>query len=240
MARTPNDLSRKRKGHRGIERQLKILAEAIHLGGRLGQFYPEKLRGMLLKQEGNLAAYQGIEQSLRRDYENDRQFPMETVMLQSHNLKHGTNIDKAIVHVGPYADELARSAHSAALTIGAHIFFRNGAYKPETEEGRKTKAHELAHVAQYEEGRTGHNADRETLEREADLAEGMEEYDDDPIVVLNVNGNRYRFSKSKEKYYAHKLTEKIEEWVSEQSIIRDEKEYLKLLVSYQRWRGERT
>jgi len=36
-------------------------------------------------------------------------------------------------------------------------------------------------------------------------AEGREEYAEDPIVVLNVNGNRYRFSKSKEKYYASKL-----------------------------------
>ena len=38
---------------------------------------------------------------------------------------------------GPYADELARSLHTLALVLGTDIFFRNGAYRPETEEGRQ-------------------------------------------------------------------------------------------------------
>ncbi|MEE0999379.1 MAG: DUF4157 domain-containing protein [Treponemataceae bacterium] len=31
-------------------------------------------------------------------------------------------------------------------TLGKDIYFRNKAYKPETEEGRKILAHELTHI----------------------------------------------------------------------------------------------
>jgi len=170
---------------------------------------------------------------------NDRVFPLGVVELQQFRLEHGTDIKKATLHVGPYANELARSFGAMALTIGSHIYFRDKAYNPASEEGRKTITHELTHIAQYEEGKLSENASWKELEEEAHLAEGREEYAEDPIVVLNVNGNRYRFSKSKEKYYASKLTEKIEEWVDEQRVIREEKEYLRLLVSYRKWREKR-
>ena len=44
-------------------------------------------------------------------------------------------VEHATIHTGPYADELARSLHTLALVLGTDIFFRNGAYRPETEEG---------------------------------------------------------------------------------------------------------
>jgi len=115
------------------------------------------------------------------------------------------------------------------------VHFRNGAYRPETEEGRKTLAHELTHVAQYEEGTLDGNISRAKLEKEAELAENTENFEADPIVTLNLNGRTYRFRKSKMKYYAHKLAEKIQQWVHERKFILEEKEYLRLLLSYEKW-----
>ena len=83
---------------------------------------------------------------------------------------------------GPYADELARSLHTLALVLGTDIFFRNGAYRPETEEGRKILAHELTHVAQNKKREEYRGASREELEGEAIEEERKETKDDDPIV----------------------------------------------------------
>ncbi len=48
--------------------------------------------------------------------------------------------------------------------LGTDIFFRNGAYRPETEEGRKILAHELTHVAQNKRLEEYRGASREELE----------------------------------------------------------------------------
>ena len=49
--------------------------------------------------------------------------------------------------------------------LGTDIFFRNGAYRPETEEGRKILAHELTHVAQDKKREEYRGASRELSDR---------------------------------------------------------------------------
>ena len=78
---------------------------------------------------------------------------------------------------GPAADEYTRSHHALALVLGMDIFFRNGAYRPETEEGRKILAHELIHVAQSKKREEYRGASREELEREVrEWMENAENY----------------------------------------------------------------
>ena len=98
---------------------------------------------------------------------------------------------------GPAADEYTRSHHALALVLGTDIFFRNGAYRPETEEGRKILAHELTHVAQSKKREEYRGASREELEREAEEAEEREVHDDDPIVEYSTGRNRYRMRERK-------------------------------------------
>src|SRR5207247_1263662 len=49
---------------------------------------------------------------------------------------------------GGRAAESARAADAAAYTVGRHVVFGAGRYRPETDEGRRLVAHELAHLAQ--------------------------------------------------------------------------------------------
>jgi len=169
----------------------------------------------------------------------DRVFPLETVALKQFNATHGTDIDKAIIHVGPYADEYTRSFQAQALAIGVDIFFRHGAYKPESEEGRKRQAHELAHVAQYKEGRVGGNNSVEELETEAAAFEKREGYVEDPSFIMVVNNKPYRIKKSEIDFVADGIADWVCNKMQERRAIKGEKEYLKLLGSYESMVEER-
>jgi len=52
------------------------------------------------------------------------------------------------VHTGPRADDVARSIHAEAFTLGSDIAFADGNYRPGTRRGRELLAHELTHVVQ--------------------------------------------------------------------------------------------
>jgi hypothetical protein len=56
------------------------------------------------------------------------------------------------IHTGRYAQELTKSAKALAVTIGSDIYFAQGYYAPDTEEGMKLLAHELQHVVQNMRG----------------------------------------------------------------------------------------
>ena len=76
------------------------------------------------------------------------------------------------IHTGPYADELTRNAGAYALTLGNDIYFGDGQYAPDMEEGKALLAHELAHVVQKKQGRPmGFHEDLEKLEYEAQAIE---------------------------------------------------------------------
>ncbi|MFM9693534.1 eCIS core domain-containing protein [Streptomyces europaeiscabiei] len=59
------------------------------------------------------------------------------------------------IHTGPAADRLAHGLGADAFACGAHVFFRRGAYRPDTPAGFRLLAHEAAHVVQQALGRVG-------------------------------------------------------------------------------------
>jgi hypothetical protein len=65
-------------------------------------------------------------------------------------LERGLSADLGAVrvHHGPVSDRLARGLGADAFTCGAHVYFRHGAYRPDTRDGLRLLAHELAHVVQ--------------------------------------------------------------------------------------------
>src|SRR3954447_3756592 len=56
------------------------------------------------------------------------------------------------VHTGPRAAESARMVDAMAYTSGQDIVFASGRYAPQTSDGRRLLAHELAHVVQHSRG----------------------------------------------------------------------------------------
>jgi len=189
-------------------------------------------RGRLLRPNEQYTEYQRPEKTVKRPVEEDRVFPLETMTLKRFNAEHSTDIDKAIIHVGPYADEFARSFNALALTIGYDIFFRDKAYKPEAEEGRKTLAHELAHVMQYDEGKVDGSKPVKELESEAAAVERLEEYNSDPSHVVKVNGKPYRIRESEMDTVADRIASGVWAKVQERHILLDETGYLKVLFAY--------
>src|SRR4051794_1849622 len=60
----------------------------------------------------------------------------------------GRDLSGVRVHTDGAAAAAAGSVRAEAYTLGSHIVFAAGAYRPETPPGRRLLAHELAHVLQ--------------------------------------------------------------------------------------------
>jgi hypothetical protein len=72
------------------------------------------------------------------------------------------------VHAGPDAARLAQDANARAFTVGKHIVFGAGEYRPNVEQGRRLIAHEITHVLQQRGGL--HSVQREVLAEPANRA----------------------------------------------------------------------
>jgi hypothetical protein len=191
-----------------------------------------------LKPGEQYTEYQRQENSFKKQDESDRVFPLETVEIQHFRTDHDTDIEEAIIHTGPYANEYARSLNALAVTMGVDIFFRNNAFSTSTEEGRKTLVHELTHVAQYKEGKFDGKTSVGELEIEATASEGTEEYDDDPYCILRLGKNRCRIRKSEIDLFATRIADALESRIEEQKYVLNEEDYLKFLTGYMAWLKE--
>lgn len=79
------------------------------------------------------------------------------------------------VHTSQESDDLNRQLGAKAFTTGTDIFFREGAYQPQSSAGRELIAHELTHVTQQSSGAVGSgggqmqvNAPGDAFEQEAE------------------------------------------------------------------------
>jgi hypothetical protein len=174
---------------------------------------------------------------LRRN-EHDRIFPLETVDLKRFELEHDADIKQATIHTGSYANELTRNMNALAITMGTDIYFRDHAYQPENEEGRKLIAHELTHVDQFEKGLTKKREDVEELEEAAEFAESQEMYDDDPYTRFKIGQKIYKIQKSQMKKFVELTADYVEKWVKEQKDLLSDEKYLALLCDYDQWLNE--
>ena len=166
-------------------------------------------------------------------YTQDREFPLDTVQIKEFERKYDTELQTPHIHYGAQADEITRAMHVIALVIGTDIYFRNGAYKPESEEGRALLAHEMPHVAQYSEKRIQKHTDTKELENEAVYAEKNEYYESDPVITKVIQGVPFRIRKSKEAWLHNMIKEKLETLIEQYCAMqRDDKKKLKLLTTY--------
>ncbi len=69
--------------------------------------------------------------------------------------RFGHDFGKVRIHSDAKAAKAAQEVNSMAYTIGQNVVFGAGQYSPETKDGQKLLAHELAHVIQQMEGAQG-------------------------------------------------------------------------------------
>src|SRR6185295_11487759 len=62
--------------------------------------------------------------------------------------RFGSDLSGVRLHAGGEAAEAAREVRARAFTVGRDVAFGAGEYRPESAEGKRLLAHELAHVVQ--------------------------------------------------------------------------------------------
>ena len=190
------------------------------------------------KRETKLADYQYRERAVDRVLFRDRKHPLDTVIINDFNQKTGSNLDGVKILYGSGADEYTRSRHALALAAADKIYFRNGAYKPETEEGRSLLAHELTHIAQHKNKEEYKNASKTELEQEAEINELNEKYNPDPLIAKKIGGTEYKFRKSEWKRIVNDAVRGLEQYIEWEEGRMPNSEYLELLLKYQKFMDE--
>ncbi|MCU1444324.1 MAG: hypothetical protein JWQ59_2474 [Cryobacterium sp.] len=132
--------------------------------------------------------------------------PLDASAAADLGARFGTRFDHVKVHDDAHAAGLADAADARAFTIGSHVFFNRGEYRPRSPVGRALLAHELAHVEQGHGGQArlwrkgkgevvmgepivnGPESQQETWEKMQVIASGM----DDAALVLG--GSKLSFT----------------------------------------------
>jgi Domain of unknown function (DUF4157) len=86
----------------------------------------------------------------------------------------GVDFGQARIHTGQQAATAARDINASAFTVDQDIYFGEGQYQPDSQQGKHLLAHELTHTLQQANGRSALQSDAvvshpdDVLEREAD------------------------------------------------------------------------
>ena len=74
--------------------------------------------------------------------------PMSESARASFEPQFGIDFSDVRIHTDTEANRLSQQLGAKAFTTGGDVFFREGAYQPESESGKRLLAHELTHVVQ--------------------------------------------------------------------------------------------
>ncbi|MDY6912509.1 MAG: DUF4157 domain-containing protein, partial [Chloroflexota bacterium] len=74
--------------------------------------------------------------------------PLENQTRRQMDNAFGHDFSNVNIHTDGSADSLAQALQAKAFTVGNDVFFREGAYQPDSESGKKLLGHELTHVIQ--------------------------------------------------------------------------------------------
>lgn len=88
-----------------------------------------------------------VERTLRRSG-----WPLESSVRQDMEQRFAHDFSHVRIHRDEPAAQSAHDVGARAYTVGSHVVFGTGQYRPKTGDGRFTLAHELAHVVQQQGG----------------------------------------------------------------------------------------
>ena len=83
----------------------------------------------------------------------------------------GADFSQVKIHTDTQADQLSRSIQAKAFTTGQDVFFKQGAYNPDSRNGQELIAHELTHVMQQTGAGVMRSPDH--LQRDTEPSEGV-------------------------------------------------------------------
>jgi Domain of unknown function (DUF4157)/AMOP domain len=83
-----------------------------------------------------------------RDVVSSPGSPMPARLRHSMGKRFGYDFDSVRIHTNSRAANSARAVAAKAYAVGPHVVFAADAYRPESPEGERLLAHELAHVVQ--------------------------------------------------------------------------------------------
>lgn len=215
---------------------IEILLDVVNEMPNLQEFFRKVYNDP--KRETKLSDYQYTERTVDRVLSRDRKHPLDSVIINDFNQKTGSSLEDVKILYGSGADEYTRSHHALAIAVADRIYFRNGAYKPETEEGRSLIAHELTHVMQHKNKQEYKDASKTELEQEAELNELNEKYNPDPIIEKKIDGTEYHFRKSVWKKIVSNAVLELEQYIESEESVMSESEFLELLLKYQKFRRD--
>ncbi|MCW5599991.1 DUF4157 domain-containing protein [Nitrosomonas sp.] len=98
------------------------------------------------KEEGRNVVNPGVSQKIKKAAGAGQ--PLSGEILAEMEHMFGADFSGVNIHTDAEAVRLNEQLHSQAFTRGQDIFFNEGMYRPETSEGKRLLAHELAHVVQ--------------------------------------------------------------------------------------------
>jgi hypothetical protein len=78
--------------------------------------------------------------------------PLDDATRSEFEQRFRTDLSHVLIHTGPQAVAESKALHAKAFTVGAHIAFNDGEFRPDTPQGKQLLAHELAHVLQQQGG----------------------------------------------------------------------------------------
>ncbi len=96
--------------------------------------------------------------------------PVDETAQQRMQAATGHDFNDVKVHTSPEADALNQEVGAKAFTTGHDIYFREGAYNPQSSEGQDLLSHEMTHVVQQSTGAVG-GASRMTVNAPGDVYE---------------------------------------------------------------------
>lgn len=139
--------------------------------------------------------------------------PLETGTRSFMESRFGRDFGGVRIHTGPIASDSAKAVNARAYTVGQHIAFDDGEYRPYTPEGQLLLAHELAHTIQQLGGLAGaggltmDSGTHDPMEQEADRAAAAAMLGGRPRVRPGVGGNQ--LSRAGREWSAEALTGKL-------------------------------
>jgi hypothetical protein len=104
--------------------------------------------------------------------------PLESQLQKQMSEQFGYDMSGVKVHASQESNALNQELNAKAFTTGHDIFFKEGAYEPNSKDGQKLLSHELAHVVQQGTGQVHGsggmtvNAPGDRFEQDADTAAG--------------------------------------------------------------------
>lgn len=125
----------------------------------------------------------------------------------------GSDLGHVRLHTGADADRLTRSVRARAFTVREHVFFRQGAFAPQTPRGQALLAHEVVHTLQHRGGVSGPDRLPVSPAPAAGLHRVLEPKEEEELAKINaeleafqkqIDALKYKAKMDKEKEIAPK------------------------------------